>query len=107
MIQLTDNAVAQVKSIKIKDNKPNHALRVSVTDGGCSGMSYQLDFDDQISEKDKIFEFGDVKVVVDPKTYIFVRGMILDFSSGLDGKGFEFNNPNAKTKCGCGSSFSA
>ena len=107
MITLTENAVEQIKTAQTKENKPNTALRVSVTGGGCSGMSYKLDFVQETTEKDKIFEQGGVKVVIDTKSLLFINGMELDYSGGLNGKGFVFNNPNAKKSCGCGNSFSA
>lgn len=106
MIALTKSAVDQVKHI-IEKNADNagKALRVRVTGGGCSGLSYKLDFDDIIAENDKQFEEGGVKVVVDPKSYLYLKGMTLDYSGGLNGKGFTFSNPNATKSCGCGSSF--
>ncbi len=107
MIHLTEQAVAQIKNVQELEQKSGLNLRVSVSGGGCSGLSYKLDFDSTISEKDKVFEHGGVKVVVDGKSYLYLNGMTLDFSSGLNGKGFTFNNPNAKKSCGCGSSFSA
>ncbi len=105
MIKLTSSAVDQVKKVQVDEKKPGWALRVSVTGGGCSGLSYKLDFVETPSEKDKIFEQDGVKVAVDPKSLLYLQGMELDFSSGLNGKGFVFNNPNAKKSCGCGSSF--
>lgn len=105
MIKLTTSAVDQVKKVQVDEKKPGWALRVSVTGGGCSGLSYKLDFVETPSEKDKIFEQDGVKVAVDPKSLLYLQGMELDFSSGLNGKGFVFNNPNAKKSCGCGSSF--
>ena len=107
MITLTEQAVAQIKHVQSQEHKENYVLRVSVTGGGCSGMSYKLDFENAAHESDKIFEQGGVKVAVDAKSMLYINGMELDFSSGLNGKGFVFNNPNAKKSCGCGSSFSA
>ncbi len=107
MIRLSENAVRQIKQVQSNDNKAGFALRVSVLGGGCSGMSYKLDFVNETTEKDKIFEQGDVKVVVDGKSFLYVNGLELDFEGGLNGKGFVFNNPNAKKSCGCGNSFSA
>lgn len=106
MINLTESAVKQLEHIQVTENKAGRYLRVSVTGGGCSGLSYKLDFVDAQTEKDKIFEHGTVKVIVDAKSYLYLNGMELDFSGGLNGKGFVFNNPNAKKSCGCGSSFS-
>ncbi len=105
MINLTNSAVSQIKKLKSEEQKANHVLRVAVVGGGCSGMSYKLDFDTKIGEKDKVFEYSSVRVVVDPKSYLFLKDMTLDFSTGLNGKGFEFTNPNASKSCGCGSSF--
>lgn len=106
MIALTDSAIHQIGKLQAEENKAGCVLRVSVVGGGCSGMSYKLDFDSNTGDKDKIFEFGGVRVAVDPKSYLFLKGMTLDFSAGLNGRGFEFSNPNASKSCGCGSSFS-
>lgn len=107
MITLTDNAIKQLQTIQASEGKAGQVLRVRVIAGGCSGMSYKLDFDSETSEKDKVFEVSGLKVAVDAKSFLFVKGMTLDYSSGLNGKGFEFQNPNAKKSCGCGTSFSA
>lgn len=107
MVKLTENAVNQIKQVQASEQKENFVLRVSVTGGGCSGLSYKLDFVPAPSEKDKVFEQNGVKVAVDQKSLLYVTGMELDYSGGLNGKGFVFNNPNAKKSCGCGSSFSA
>lgn len=105
MITLTENASAQIKRVQAEEANTGKNLRVSVTGGGCSGLSYRLDFDEKITEKDKVFEQNGIKIVVDGKSMLYLTGMELDFSSGLNGKGFVFNNPNAKKSCGCGSSF--
>ena len=108
MIQISPSALAQIQKLQKEGQKEKHALRIRVIAGGCSGMSYKMDFEDIIDEKDKVFEeYPPLKVVVDPKSYLFLKGMHLNFSAGLEGRGFEFNNPNASKKCGCGSSFSA
>ncbi len=107
MITLTEQAVSQIKNVQTLENKPDHVLRVSVAGGGCSGLSYKLDFEKVIRENDKVFEQDGVRVIVDPKSYLYLQGMQLDFSGGLNGKGFVFENPNAKKSCGCGNSFSA
>jgi iron-sulfur cluster assembly protein len=107
MVKLSENAVKQIKQVQSLENKPGFVLRVSVTGGGCSGLSYKLDFVEAPTERDKVFEHGGVKVAVDPKSMLYLDGMELDFSGGLNGKGFVFNNPNATKSCGCGSSFSA
>lgn len=82
-----------------------HFVRVSVTSGGCSGLTYNMDFDDQPQEKDQVFEDKGVKIVTDLKSFLYLFNTTLEFSSGLDGKGFFFNNPNAARTCGCGESF--
>ena len=109
MIQVTDKAVKEIKRIKETDPTATESnLRVQVVGGGCSGMSYKLGFDNQpAASSDKVFEKDGVKIIVDPKSYLFLSGTELDFSDGLNGTGFTFNNPNAKRTCGCGSSFSA
>ncbi len=81
-------------------------LRASVAGGGCSGLSYNLDFDDEVRPMDQEFEDKEVKVVVDMKSFLYLAGTELDFSDGLNGKGFHFINPNASRTCGCGDSFS-
>jgi iron-sulfur cluster assembly protein len=109
MIQITDKAVSEIKKIQATDPTATGAnLRVMVVGGGCSGMSYKLGFDNQPpAASDKVFEKDGVKVIVDAKSFIFLTGTELDFTDGLNGTGFTFNNPNAKRTCGCGSSFSA
>jgi iron-sulfur cluster assembly protein len=107
MITLTPQAVAQIKQVQSLEKREFPILRVSVAGGGCSGLSYKLDFEQTIHDKDRVFEQDGVKVVCDGKSFLYLNGMELDFSGGLNGKGFTFNNPNAKKSCGCGSSFSA
>ncbi len=109
LIQVTDKAVSEIKRIQANDaTATNSVLRVMVVGGGCSGMSYKLGFDNQpIAASDKVFEKGGVKVVCDAKSFLYLAGTELDFTDGLNGTGFVFNNPNAKRTCGCGSSFSA
>ena len=109
MIQITDKAVHEITRIRDKDSAAGgeSMLRVMVAGGGCSGMSYKLAFEKQApAVSDKVFEKDGVKVVIDQKSILFLQGMELDFSDGLNGTGFVFNNPNAKRTCGCGSSFS-
>ena len=84
----------------------NDFVRVGVKSGGCSGLSYDLTFDNKIEENDKIFEENDVKIIVDKKSFLYLVGTTLEYSGGLNGKGFVFNNPNANRTCGCGESFS-
>ena len=109
MIQVSEKALKEIQRIQASDPATNEgALRVQVVGGGCSGMSYKLGFDKDVAESDKVFEQpGGLKIVVDAKSYLFIQGMDLDFSDGLNGTGFTFNNPNAKRTCGCGTSFSA
>ncbi len=81
-------------------------VRVGVKSGGCSGLSYELKFDKSKAEDDKLFEDNDIKIVVDKRSVLYLAGTILEYSGGLNGKGFVFNNPNAQRTCGCGESFS-
>ncbi|MBT3872717.1 MAG: iron-sulfur cluster assembly accessory protein [Flavobacteriaceae bacterium] len=81
-------------------------VRVGVKSGGCSGLSYELDFDNNKGESDKLFEDNDVKIIIDKKSFLYLIGTTLEYSGGLNGKGFIFNNPNANRTCGCGESFS-
>lgn len=106
LVKLTDKAVAQVKSIFEAENKgSDYGVRLGVVGGGCSGLSYKIDFDTQ-KEKDNVLEFNGVKVFIDLKSSIYLKGITLDFKDGLNGKGFIFVNPNASNTCGCGESFS-
>lgn len=106
MIQISQNAADQIQTLKSQEKREgDFFLRVKVVGGGCSGLSYKMDFDNTLKSDDKVFENHGVKVVTDPKSYLHLIGTELDFSGGLNGKGFVFNNPNAKKSCGCGSSF--
>jgi iron-sulfur cluster assembly protein len=105
-ISLTEKAAAQVRKLKAENSIPeNHGLRLSVKGGGCSGLSYVLGFDAGPSSADKVVECHGVTVYIDPKSLFYLSGTVLDFSDGLNGKGFVFNNPQAAKTCGCGSSF--
>jgi iron-sulfur cluster assembly protein len=105
-ISLTEKAALQVRKIMGENSIPEwHGLRLSVKGGGCSGLSYVLTFDEKASESDKVVECFGVKVFIDPKSLFYLAGTVLDFSDGLNGKGFVFNNPQASKTCGCGSSF--
>ncbi len=86
-------------------NDPSYFLRVSVVGGGCSGLSYKLDFDKEQKPTDQVFEHNGVKVVTDLKSFLYLVNTTLEYSEGLNGKGFYFNNPNASRTCGCGESF--
>jgi iron-sulfur cluster assembly protein len=108
MISVTEKAIAEVKRLMAKEQLQDPCLRVKVIGGGCSGMSYKLGFEETLlGEKDKVFEHPGLRLVCDSKSFLFLNGTELDFSDGLNGTGFVFNNPNAKRTCGCGSSFSA
>ncbi|MFN8238844.1 MAG: iron-sulfur cluster assembly accessory protein [Chitinophagales bacterium] len=107
MITISEKAKERVLKIWKDDHlTPHHFVRVSVTSGGCSGLTYNMKFDDQQQPSDEIFEDKGIKLVVDPKSILYLLGTELDFSEGLDGKGFYFNNPNAARTCSCGESFS-
>lgn len=108
MIYVSDKAKEKVSRL-MQDanigNDPNYFLRVSVVGGGCSGLSYKLDFDNESKPMDQVFEDNGVKVVTDLKSFLYLVNTTLDFSDGLNGKGFYFSNPNASRTCGCGESF--
>lgn len=105
LITVTEAAVKEVKRLLTQENKENHFLRLGVDTGGCSGMSYSMVLDDQPTEFDREFEFHGLKVRVDLKALMYLKGSHLDYEGGLMGGGFKFTNPNAKRSCGCGSSF--
>ncbi len=105
-VVITPRAVQEIHKIKSDNKIPGtHALRLGIKGGGCSGMSYVLAFDEKPRQGDNIFEIEGLTVYVDPKRLFYLSGTTLDFSDGLDGRGFVFNNPNAARTCGCGSSF--
>lgn len=106
MITLTDNAVKQIKRIREDEKVTDGGMRIAVVGGGCSGMSYKLDFVREAAPTDKVFEQDGVKVFIDPKSFLYVQGLSLDYQGGLNGTGFTFQNPNATKSCGCGTSFS-
>jgi iron-sulfur cluster assembly protein len=107
MINVTDKAKERISTLLQEEGRTvNHNIRVSVKGGGCSGLMYDLDFDDKINPADQVFEDKGVKILVDKKSLLYLLGTTLDFSDGLNGKGFQFINPNASRTCGCGESFS-
>ena len=107
MISITEKATHEVRRIIEEQNLPNGtALRVGVKGGGCSGFSYTLGFDDTIGETDQVTDIEGVKIVCDPKSFLYLNGTELDFEDNLMGRGFKFQNPNAAKSCGCGESFS-
>ncbi|MCT4699370.1 MULTISPECIES: HesB/IscA family protein [Tenacibaculum] len=108
MIKVSDTAKNKVIELMTHDgfDATVDFVRVGVKSGGCSGLSYDLTFDKSTQENDKIFEENNVKIVVDKKSFLYLVGTTLEYSGGLNGKGFVFNNPNANRTCGCGESFS-
>lgn len=106
MIEVTDSAKNKAIQLMAEEGKPEHFIRVGVKGGGCSGLMYDLTFDNAITDDDKELESNGIKVVVDKKSYLYLVGTTLDYSGGLNGKGFVFVNPNANRTCGCGESFS-
>ena len=106
MIQVTETAAKKITNLKSEEGKDTSAfLRVEVKKGGCSGLSYKMNFDTEARAGDKVFEQHGEKVVVDTQSFLYLIGMTLDYSGGLNGRGFVFENPNATKNCGCGSSF--
>jgi iron-sulfur cluster assembly accessory protein len=106
MINLTPVASTKVKEIMTMQNPSPVALRVAVVGGGCSGFQYHMAFENQTSENDQIFEFDGLKVAVDQMSSMYLEGIEIDYIETVEGAGFKFNNPNVKSTCGCGSSFS-
>lgn len=107
MIKVSDRAKEKIHLLLNEDGRSLESfVRVGVKGGGCSGLMYDLDFDSQLKEEDKLIEDNDIKIVVDKKSMLYLVGTELDYSGGLNGKGFSFINPNASRTCGCGESFS-
>jgi iron-sulfur cluster assembly protein len=107
MVDITENAKNQLVLLMKEDElKDKPFVRVGVESGGCSGLSYKLDFDSEQGGSDQLIEDNNIKLLVDKKSLLYLAGTILDFSGGLNGKGFTFSNPNATRTCGCGESFS-
>jgi len=108
-IQITEKALAKIRAAIVKEgiSPEQGGLRLGVQGGGCSGLSYNIRFDTRPRERDRVFQHGDVRVFVDPKSFIYLHGMTLDYQETLMQQGFVFVNPNASKSCGCGSSFTA
>ena len=106
MIQISDSARDRLIELLEKEDGDNSFVRVGVESGGCSGLSYTLNFDSSKKEDDELIEDNKIKLLVNKKSYLYLIGTVLEFSDGLNGKGFVFNNPNANRTCGCGESFS-
>ena len=108
MIKVSEQAKSKVFTLMQADgyNQEKDYVRVGVKSGGCSGLSYDLNFDKKASDGDKVFEDNGVRIIVDKKSFLYLIGTTLEYSGGLNGKGFVFNNPNASRTCGCGESFS-
>jgi iron-sulfur cluster assembly protein len=106
MLFVADSAKTQVSRIRESQSlTEDYFIRVSVTSGGCSGLSYKMDFDNELQENDQVFDDNGVRIVTDLKSFLYLCNTTLEFSGGLNGKGFVFNNPNASRECGCGESF--
>ncbi|MDH5610504.1 MAG: iron-sulfur cluster assembly accessory protein [Cyclobacteriaceae bacterium] len=107
MIQVTDKAKERIMHLRAEEgHTTDHHVRVAVKGGGCSGLMYDLLFDDAVTDKDDVFEDKGIKIIVDKRSLLYLMGTVLEFSDGLNGKGFQFINPNATRTCGCGESFS-
>lgn len=111
-IELTEAASTELKNLIESEQKkesigPEAGLRVMVVGGGCSGFTYRMGFDETVTERDNVYEVDGIRVIVDEKSLLYMKGTQIDYHDGLMGRGFVFNNPNATGKCGCGSSFSA
>ncbi len=108
VVQVTEAAAVRVRQLLEKENKlDTHSLRLKVVGGGCSGLRYELAFDDRVREADSVIETHGVKIVVDEKSALYLMGTTLDFVDTLNETGFKMGNPNASTTCGCGESFAA
>jgi iron-sulfur cluster assembly protein len=106
MLFVAESAKAKIEELQLTEGlEKEYFIRVSVTSGGCSGLTYHMDFDNEEKPNDQIFEDNGVKVVTDLRSFLYLCNTTLEFSGGLNGKGFYFNNPNAERTCGCGESF--
>ena len=106
MIEISDSARDRLLHLLEKKDEKQQFVRVGVESGGCSGLSYKLDFDNTTNEDDELIDNNGIKLLVNKKSFLYLVGTTLEFSDGLNGKGFVFNNPNANRTCGCGESFS-
>lgn len=106
MLFVGESAVEKINEIRQQEKfGDDYFIRVSVTSGGCSGLSYQMDFDNELAENDQVFDDKGIRIVTDLKSFLYLCNTTLEFSGGLNGKGFYFDNPNAARTCGCGESF--
>jgi iron-sulfur cluster assembly protein len=106
LVTVTPRAADEIRKIKLENKIPDvNALRLGVKGGGCSGMTYVLAFDEAPKERDTVYQLEGLTIYIDPKSQFYLSGTVLDFSDGLNGRGFVFNNPNAAKTCGCGHSF--
>jgi iron-sulfur cluster assembly protein len=105
-VRLTPKAISMAKAALVKRGTPTACLRLGVRGGGCSGVSYAIEFSDKVRERDNLFDFDGLRVIVDPKSLVYLRGSVLDYEVKLMQHGFKFLNPNEKAGCGCGESFS-
>jgi len=106
IVRLTPKAIEMAKQALIKRGTPDASLRLGVRGGGCSGVSYAIEFSDKVRSRDNVYDFDGLRVVVDPKSLVYLRGSALDYEIEMMQHGFKFKNPNEKTSCGCGESFS-
>ena len=106
MVSISNSAKNRLVELMKKEGDKNSFVRVGVESGGCSGLTYQLSFDKSKKETDELIEDNGINLLIDKKSFLYLAGTILEFSDGLNGKGFVFNNPNANRTCGCGESFS-
>ena len=107
MITVTDAAAQKIKTLLEDQNQNENGLRVGVMGGGCSGFQYKLAFEERADEMDQVLEVKGVQIYIDPKSCLYLNGVTLDYADGLMGAGFKIENPNARSTCGCGESFSA
>ncbi|MGB0176082.1 MAG: HesB/IscA family protein [Owenweeksia sp.] len=107
MIKVSESAKKKLEALMLEEGQELNSsyVRVGVSSGGCSGLSYKLDLDTEVKENDKVFEDAGVRIIIDKRSFLYLVGTTLEYSGGLNGKGFSFNNPNASRTCGCGESF--